>query len=258
MNDAAFLEVDNIAKHFGGIKAVDGVSFEVRQGEILGLIGPNGAGKTTTFNLASGALRLTSGEVRLGGRRIDGTRPDLIANCGVARTFQGTRIFPQLTVRENLETALLARKRIGFWADWLNLPSARAVHAGIAAEVDRVLDFVGLSEFDQRIADDLPFARRSLLGIALALAMSPNILLLDEPFAGMNPSETATAANMVRRIRDTGVTVLLVEHDMSAVMNICDRIVVIDQGRKIAEGLPAEIRTNVRVIDAYLGSDADA
>jgi len=258
MTDAAFLEVDNIAKHFGGIKAVDGVSFEVNQGEILGLIGPNGAGKTTTFNLASGALRLTSGAVRLGGIRIDGTRPDLIANHGVARTFQGTRIFPQLTVRENLETALLARQKIGFWADWLNLPGARAVHAGIAAEVDRVLDFVGLSEFDQRIADDLPFARRSLLGIALALAMSPRILLLDEPFAGMNPSETAAAANMVRRIRDTGVTVLLVEHDMSAVMNICDRIVVIDQGSKIAEGLPAEIRANTRVIEAYLGYDEDA
>jgi ABC-type branched-subunit amino acid transport system ATPase component len=258
MTEAPFLEVDNIAKHFGGIKAVDGVSFDVRRGEILGLIGPNGAGKTTTFNLASGALRLTSGAVRLEGERIDGTRPDLIANHGVARTFQGTRIFPQLTVRENLETALLARKKLGFWSDWLNLPSSRRVHKGITAEVNRVLDFVGLTEFDNRIAGDMPFARQSLLGIALALAMAPRILLLDEPFAGMNPNETAAAADMVRRIRDSGVTILLVEHDMSAVMGICDRIVVVDQGRKIAEGLPAEIRANSRVIEAYLGSDEDA
>lgn len=258
MTDTPFLEVDNIAKHFGGIKAIDGVSFEVRRGEILGLIGPNGAGKTTTFNLASGALRLTSGEVRLEGERIDGTRPDLIANHGVARTFQGTRIFPQLTVRENLETALLARKKLGFWGDLLNLPSARRVHAGIDAEVNRILEFVGLAEFDDRIAGEMPYARQSLLGIALALAMGPRILLLDEPFAGMNPNETAAAADMVRRIRDTGVTVLLVEHDMSAVMGICDRIIVVDQGRKIAEGPPAEIRNNARVIEAYLGSDEDA
>jgi len=258
MPDRHLLEVDRVAKHFDGVKAVRDVSFHVDQGEILGLIGPNGAGKTTTFNLISGRLALTGGEVRLDGRRISGSRPDRIASLGVARTFQGTRIFPALTVRENLETALLAREPLGFWSDWFGLPSAREIHGQISQEVIRVMDFVGLSAQSQRVAGDMAYAHQSLLGIGLALALKPRLLLLDEPFAGMNPSETAAASAMVRRIRDSGITVLFVEHDMAAVMGICDRIVVVDQGAKIAEGTPSQIAADARVIEAYLGSDEDA
>ena len=256
--DPPILAVERISKQFGGVRAVNDVSLEVRQGEILGLIGPNGAGKTTTFNLVSGRFSLTSGEVRLFGRRITGLRPDRIAGLGIARTFQGTRIFPKLSVSGNIETALLAGSRLGFWEDWLGLARARAVRKSIGGEVARILDFVGLSEHADSEAGSLAYAHQSLLGIGLALALKPKLLLLDEPFAGMNPRETAEAARMVRRIRETGVTVLLVEHDMAAVMGVCDRIVVLDQGQKIAEGTPAEIRANQRVIEAYLGTDDDA
>ncbi len=258
MADAPILVVERISKQFGGVRAVNDVSLEVREGEILGLIGPNGAGKTTTFNLISGRFPLTAGEVRLSGNRITGMRPDRIAGLGVARTFQGTRIFPKLTVAANVETALLAGKKLGFWEDWLSLSRARAVRQEIGGEVARVLDFIGLTAHADTEAGSLAYAHQSLLGIGLALALKPKLLLLDEPFAGMNPRETADAAQMVRRIRATGVTVLLVEHDMAAVMGVCDRIVVLDQGTKIAEGTPAEIRANQRVIEAYLGTDEDA
>ncbi|MGE0502023.1 MAG: ABC transporter ATP-binding protein [Rhizobiaceae bacterium] len=255
--DSPILSVDRISKQFGGVRAVNDVSLVVRQGEILGLIGPNGAGKTTTFNLISGRFPLSAGEVRLSGKLITGMRPDRIAALGVARTFQGTRIFPKLTVAGNIQTALLATTKLGFWEDWLNLARARAVHGTIDTEVGRILDTIGLSALADAEAGSLAYAHQSLLGIGLAFALKPKLLLLDEPFAGMNPRETADAARMVRRIRDTGVTILLVEHDMAAVMGVCDRIVVLDQGTKIAEGTPAEIRSNQRVIEAYLGTDED-
>jgi branched-chain amino acid transport system ATP-binding protein len=258
VDETVLLAVNGISKQFGGVRAVNDVSLEVREGEILGLIGPNGAGKTTTFNLISGRFPLTAGEVRLSGVQITGMRPDHIARLGISRTFQGTRIFPKLAVAANVETALLARTQLGFWEDWLGLRRSKAVLRDIAGEVERILSFVGLSALADKEAGSLAYAHQSLLGIGLALAVKPRLLLLDEPFAGMNPRETSDAARMVRRIRDTGITILLVEHDMAAVMGLCDRIVVLDQGTKIAEGTPAEIRQNHRVIEAYLGTEEDA
>jgi branched-chain amino acid transport system ATP-binding protein len=258
LDTPAILAINSISKRFGGLRAVNDVSFAVRAGQILGLIGPNGAGKTTTFNLISGRFPLDGGRVALEGQPITGMRPDRIARLGVARTFQGTRIFPTLTARDNLMMALLARESIGFWADWLGARRARSEQQISLQKAHDILDFIGLLPHADSQAGALAYAHQSLLGIGLALALEPRLLLLDEPFAGMNPRETMDAAGMVRRIRDRGVTVLLVEHDMAAVMGVCDWIVVLDQGSKIAEGTPAEIRSNRRVIEAYLGTDEDA
>ena len=252
------LAVSGLTKNFGGLRAVDNVTFEVERGSIMGLIGPNGAGKTTTFNLISGRFAASAGTVRMNGRTLTGLRPDEIAGYGIARTFQGTRIFPQLSVEENVRIAALAGIKVGFWADWIGLPAARAAEVQAEQRAHEILQWIGLSSHATETAGALAYAHQSLLGIALALALRPQLLLLDEPFAGMNPGETVQAAEMVRRIRDDGVTIVLVEHDVPAVMRICDRIVVLDQGAKIAEGTPEEIRTNERVIEAYLGVDADA
>ena len=253
--DIPLLAVTGLGKRFGGVQAVNDVSFTVRGSEILGLIGPNGAGKTTTFNLISGLLPPSSGQVELAGRTLTGLRPDQVVEAGLSRTFQGTRVFPKLTVRENLRIPFLARSRVGFWVSWLGLGAGATLAANVNRDVEEVMDFIGLSPFADAVADSMPYARQSLLGIGLALAGRPLLLLLDEPFAGMNPAETAEAALMVRRIRDRGITVLLVEHDMPAVMGLCDRIVVLDGGRKLIEGTPAEVRRDPRVIAAYLGTE---
>lgn len=256
--ETPLLAVSGLSKRFNGVQAVSDVSFTVAQGEILGLIGPNGAGKTTTFNLISGLFPPSSGRVELAGRVLTGLRPDQVAEVGLSRTFQGTRTFPKLTVAENLRIPFLARSRVGFWASWLGLGAGRTLNAHVERRVAEILDFTGLTPHADVLADSMPYARQSLLGIGLALAGAPRLLLMDEPFAGMNPGETMEAARMVRRIRDGGITVLLVEHDMHAVMSICDRIVVLDGGRKLIEGTPDVVRQDPRVIEAYLGTEADA
>ena len=256
--DAPLLAVSGLSKRFNGVQAVTDVSFTVNPGEILGLIGPNGAGKTTTFNLISGLFPPSAGQVALAGRVLTGMRPDQVAAAGLSRTFQGARTFPKLTVRENLRIPFLARSNVGFWASWLGVGAGRTLDAHVERQVIDILAFTGLAEHADVPAESMPYARQSLLGIGLALAGAPRLLLMDEPFAGMNPGETMDAARMVRSIRDGGVTVLLVEHDMDAVMSICDRIVVLDGGRKLVEGTPDAVRRDPRVIEAYLGTDADA
>lgn len=253
-----FLEVRALSKRFGGVCAVDDVSFKVQAGAIVGLIGPNGAGKTTTFNLISGRFAASIGEVLLNGSSLTGMRPDQIAAFGIARTFQGTRIFPQLTVLENVQIAAVASARVGFWSDLFGLRAARDTEAEAKRFAVETLDWIGLSEFSGETAGSMAYAHQSMLGIALAVSLRPKLVLLDEPFAGMNPGETQRAAELVRKIRDRGMTVVLVEHDVPSVMRICDRIVVLNQGAKIAEGTPQEIQNNQSVIEAYLGVENDA
>jgi branched-chain amino acid transport system ATP-binding protein len=245
-DDPPLLRVTRLTKHFRGVHAVNNVSFDVGKGEIVGLIGPNGAGKTTTFNLISGLFPATSGQVELAGVTLTGLRPDRVAATGLRRTFQGTRVFPRLSVEENLRIPNLVPRRT---------PISREHADRRTAEI---LELTGLAAFRGVEAGSMPYARQSLLGIGLALAGDPTILLLDEPFAGMNPGETMVAARLVRQIRATGITVLLVEHDMPAVMTTCDRIIVLDQGRKLAEGSPDEVRRNPEVVEAYLGTELDA
>jgi branched-chain amino acid transport system ATP-binding protein len=247
------LSIEHVAVRFDGLIAISDMTFSVRAGEIVGLIGPNGAGKTTAFNVITGFLKQTSGDVRYRTTLLNGLKPHEIAQLGLVRTFQRTSVFQERTVFQNVLTGLHCRSRSRLWDALLRTRREIASERELVDAARDILRFVGLEQRADEQAGTLPYGEQRLMGVALALAVKPSMLLLDEPVSGMNPSETARFVKLVEKIRDSGVTILLVEHDMPMVMEVCDRIVVLNYGHIIAEGTPVEIQRNPEVIRAYLG-----
>jgi len=248
------LVFEDVSVRFGGLLALCDVSFELRQGEILGLIGPNGAGKTTVFNVITGVYSISSGKATYDGAPLAGTPPHRILGMGLARTFQNIRLFQNMTALENVMIAQHARTKSGVAGAVLRLPSQKAEEARIRDKARWALDFMGLGDLADEEARNLPYGLQRRLEISRALASVPQTILLDEPAAGLNPTESSALMEDIARILELGVNVLMVEHDMKVVMGLCSRIVVLEHGEKIAEGAPAEIRGNQRVIEAYLGT----
>ncbi|RNL64942.1 ABC transporter ATP-binding protein [Nocardioides marmoriginsengisoli] len=253
----ALLEVDNVTIRFGGLTALDSVTFDIREGEILGLIGPNGAGKTTCFNVMTGVYQATSGQVRFDGKVLTRLKRHKITKLGIARTFQNIRLFKSMTVLENVMVGADAHSKVGFFDALFRLPRHRRTEAASTARAKEILEIVGIRARHDELASNLSYGDQRRLEIARAMATGPKLLCLDEPAAGFNPAEKLRLMELIRRVRDEGYTVLLIEHDMRLVMGVTDRIVVLEFGRKIAEGVPSEIRDNPAVIAAYLGVDEE-
>jgi len=251
------LELDDVSIRFGGLTALDSVSFEIREGEILGLIGPNGAGKTTCFNVLTGVYQATSGQVRFDGAPLANLTRHKITRLGIARTFQNIRLFRSMTVLENVMVGADAHSKVGFWDALLRTPRHRNTESESTARAKELLEIVGIKARHDELASNLSYGDQRRLEIARAMATGPKLLCLDEPAAGFNPAEKQRLMELIRKVRDQGYTVLLIEHDMRLVMGVTDRIVVLEFGRKIAEGVPAEIRDNPAVIAAYLGVEED-
>ena len=252
----ALLEVQNLSIHFGGVKAVQNVSFSIDAGIVYAVIGPNGAGKTTLFNLITGIYPPTTGSILLDGESIVGKSPDALARRGVARTFQNLQICMNMSAIENVMVGAHLRLDRNLFKAALRWPALRARDRSLQAEAAELMRFVGLESYVRARADSMPYGALKRLEIARALAMQPRLVFLDEPAAGLNPKETIEVDALVRRVADSGVTVVLVEHDMKMVMNLSDRILVLDYGKKLTEGSAVEVRNNPDVIAAYLGAHA--
>jgi branched-chain amino acid transport system ATP-binding protein len=253
--NGALLATQHVTKAFGGLVAVEDVSFEVEPRSIVSIIGPNGAGKTTFFNMLTGLYKPTFGRILFAGRDVTGTRPDIITEGGMARTFQNIRLFSSMTATENVMVGQHSRMKAGLFGSILRPPAVRREEVAVREKAREMLAYVGLdkSQFE-RLASNLSYGDQRRVEVARALASDPALLLLDEPTAGMNPQESARLTDFMEQLREErDLTILLIEHDMKVVMGVSERITVLDHGTKIAEGVPEEIRTNERVIEAYLG-----
>lgn len=253
--DGGLLAAHAVSKHFGGLTALDEISLAVKSGEIFGLIGPNGAGKTTLFNILTGLYRPDSGECSFAGRRLTGMKPHRVVECGIARTFQNIRLFANMTALENVMVGRHARTRAGVLGAVLRGRTTRAEEAQIEARSRALLDYVGIGHRAGEAANCLSYGDQRRLEIARALATEPRLLALDEPAAGMNATEREALKRLLGTIRRDGTTLLLIEHDVKLVMGLCDRVAVLDYGRKIAEGAPDAVRRDPAVIAAYLGGE---